>query len=237
MTDDHWSKAAPHGATPGTPRLQKFKKNEIIRAIQAVGLDPREFDLAEDESEAWIKHKLSGALFTIGGGPAKYVGHHQWGDWPAWPYEACSWEAVMRSASSWLDELKRDLETPDLWAELQSESALLVAESNEDADNTPFSSSEREDIAARLHAFAEEAEQVYALSEVQMSYLNARLDYLVAAADRLGRIDWRNALLGAIIAFLLTAAIPPDSARDIFYMLLRAIIHLWGLGFPDLPRG
>ena len=220
---------------PRTPRLQKHMTNEIVEAVRAVGLDPspREFNIAENESEAWIKHKQSGALFTIGGGPAKYVGQHQYGDWPAWPYEAYGWQAVMRYVSRWLGDVKRDLDTPDLWAELQSEAELLGATYNEDTDNTPFTSQEKTEIAERLHEFAEYAEHTYSLSEAQKSDLNAKLDYLVEATDRVGRVDWRNAVVGAIFAFVLTAALPPESARDLLHMLLRVISHLHG--FPELP--
>jgi hypothetical protein len=66
-----------------------------------------------------------------------------------------------------------------------------------------------------------------------MQVLNAKLDYLVGAAGRLGRIDWRNVFAGAILGFILSAALPPESARQIILELLRAIGHLFG--HPALP--
>jgi hypothetical protein len=56
----------------------------------------------------------------------------------------------------------------------------------------------------------------------------------VKAAGRLGRIDWRNALVGAILGLVFTVALPPESARDIIFGLFRAIGQL---GLPELPGG
>jgi hypothetical protein len=66
-----------------------------------------------------------------------------------------------------------------------------------------------------------------------MQVLNAKLDYLVGAAGRLGRIDWRNVFAGAILGFILSAALPPESAHHLFFEFLQAIGHLFG--YPALP--
>jgi hypothetical protein len=211
--------------------LRRIKKNEIIEAIQTAGLDPREFDLGEDENEAWIKHKPSNASFTISGDPSKYVGQYVSGDSQPWPYEKYSWYGVMTSFSFWLYDVKRDLETPDLWAEFQNEAELLGAAN--DTENTPFTSQEKKEIIKQLSEFAEYAQHTYSLSAMQMNSLNAKLDYLVDATDRLGRIDWRNILIGSIFSYVFTAAIPPESARNMFSMLLQGISQIYG--FPALP--
>jgi hypothetical protein len=218
-----------------TSRLQKWQRNSIFEAIEAVGLDPREFDLAGKRAEVRIKHKRSESYFIIGGNPGHYVGNYVVGDASAWPYKVYSWQAMIGRLSSWLEEVKRDLETPDLWAELQREAELLGAGSDEIAENTPFTPDEQKEIAGRLQERAEYVRRTYSLSEPQMRLLNAKLDYLVSAAGRLGRIDWRNAFAGAILSFILGATLPPESLRHIFWTLLRAVGHLYGL--PELPSG
>jgi hypothetical protein len=152
------------------------------------------------------------------------------------PYETYSWEALISRFGRWLAEVKLDLATPDLWADIQREVELLGGASNEVNENTPFTPEERKEIAGRLGELAENLRRTYSLSEPEMLILNAKIDYLVGAAGRLGRIDWRNAFAGAILGFILTAAFPPESARSIFMTcltLLRAIGHFYGL--PELP--
>src|ERR1019366_560235 len=218
----------------GSPALwPKWKKNEIFKKIQAVGLDPKQFDL-EDDDEFRIKHKWSESRFIVGGDPGHYVGSSVVGDAPAWPVDKYSWDALISRISSWLEDVKRDLETPDLWAELQREAELLGA--NDDVtENTPFTFDEQKEIAGRLQELAEHARRTNALSGEQMRILDGKLDYLVNAAGRLGRIDWRNAFVGAILGYIVTAALPPD-ARDIVLGLFRATIgHFYGLS--ELPGG
>lgn len=206
-----------------TPRLQKYQRNDIVKAMQIIGLDPREFDMHDDGTEARITHRWSEAYFIISGGPREYVGHSQSGDWPAFPYKEYGWTPVEVRVKSWLDDVKRDIETPDLWAELQGEAKLLGAASDEATENTPFTSQEKKEIVGQLNEFAEYAQHTYSLSTTQMSDLNAKLDYLAKATDRLGRIDWRNIFIGSIFSFVIAAALSPESARDMFFILMRGI--------------
>jgi hypothetical protein len=161
-----------------------------------------------------------------------YVGRSVVGDALDWGFEAYSWQSLIQRICRWLGDVKRDLETPDLWAELQREAELLGANFNDITENTPFTPDEQKEIAGRLRGWAADARRTHSLSEAQTRVLNAKLDYLVNAAGRLGRIDWRNAFVGVILGYVLAAALPPDSARD---MLFRAIGAIFGL--PELPSG
>jgi hypothetical protein len=213
------------------PLLPKWKKNQIFEAIQNTGLDPKEFDLKDADAEVRIKHKWSGSYFIIGGDPGHYVGRYVIGDGSDWRYEVHSWESVMPRVSSWLQEVKRDLETPDLWAELQRDAELLRDTSNEATENIPFTPEEQRQIAERLKELAENARLRHALSAEQMGGLNVKINYLIDAASRLGRTDWRGVFVGVIVSYILTVGIPPESARSIFLTsmtLLQAIGHLLG---------
>jgi hypothetical protein len=214
-------------------RLQKWQKNEIFETIQAVGLNPRAFDLEDGEAEVRIKHKWSESYFAIGGGPGHYLVRCVVGDGPIWPFEAYNWQPMIPRIKRWLEEAKHDLEMPDLWAELQREAGLLGAKSDEVIENTPFTPDEQKEIARRLKELAQRARRTHSLSEAQMGVLNAKLDYLANAAGRLGRIDWRNVFVGVIITFILAATLPPESVHDILLGLFRAIGHFYGL--PELP--
>jgi hypothetical protein len=212
--------------------LQKFQRNYIFKAIQEVGLDPGQFDLAYSESEVRIKHRLSESYYFIGGRPGDYAVKSLVGDGGERPHQFYSWEPLISHISLWLQVLKKDLNTPDLWAELQREAVLLGAGSDELTENTPFTLDEQKEIAGRCQELATYARHTYSLSPTQMQVLDAKLDYLVKASGRLGRIDWRNAFVGAMLGFILAAALPPESARDILLTLLRAIGGL----YPELPN-
>jgi hypothetical protein len=220
---------------PHKARLKKHKRNQIFEALQTAGLDLREFEIVEDEDKARIGHRYSDASFSIGGDPGHYVGQSVVGDGNPWPYEVYSWDPVMERVDRWAREVKRDLETPDLWAELQDEVELLQASYAESAANTPFTAQEKKQIAERLHDFVAHAEQAYSLSETQIAELNAKVDYLVSSSDRLGRIDWRTVLIGAVAGYVLAAILPPEVTHGMLVGVLRDFGHLYGR--PELPHG
>lgn len=215
--------------------MRKWQTNLIVEAIQAIELDPRQFELGNDDGDSpfRIKHKWSLSCFTIRSEGAYSVASYVVGDGPEWPLGALGWQTIIARISSWLDDVKRDLETPDLWADLQREAKLLGAMPWDVTENTPFTSDEQNEIATQLQAWAEQAQRTYSLTAAQMQAVDAKLNYLVNAARRLDRKDWLNACVGAILGYILIASLPPEAARGMFLGLLRAVGRLYGM--PDLP--
>jgi len=210
------------------PPVQKWKKNQMFEAIQGVGLDPRDFEFEDSNAEVRLKHKWSTSYFIIGGDAGHYVGRAVVGDASDWPYELYYWETLMSRISTWLNEVKLDLATPDLWAELRGEAELLAGASGGANGNAPFTLEEQKDIERRLREVEAHVRRTSTLPETEMEILKAKIDYLVDAAGRLGRIDWRNVFVGAIVGYILTAALPPESARPLFMTfmtLLRSVGH------------
>jgi hypothetical protein len=213
------------------PLLQKWYRNDIIEATQAAGLDPRQFDLSDSGTEARWKHRWSASCFIIGGRAGHYVGQYVVGDSPAaWPYEVYSWDAVKERVTLWLRHVKLDLDTPDLWAELQHEAELLGGSSNKEIENTLFTPDEQKEIARRLNQLAKDVSHALSLSGAQIQALDEKIDYLVKASSRLGRKDWLNNFIGVTLPFVLAATLAPEAARALFLTLLQAI----GLFYPEL---
>jgi hypothetical protein len=172
---------------PPSPLLQKSQKNQIFKAIQSAGLDPREFSLEELGLEVTkIKHKWSKSYFLfaheiVGG---LYVGHAIIGDGPEGPYQSArSWKTLMGRFSRWLRDLKRDLDTPDLWTELQAEAELLGGTPYQANANTPFTPEEQKEIERRLREVEVDVRRTRSLSAEQMRVLDEKIDYLVMLWD------------------------------------------------------
>jgi hypothetical protein len=160
---------------PPPPLLQKWHTNNIFEAIKEVGLDPREFDLKDSGAEVRIKHKWSESYLISRRESGYYVGQSVVGDGHVWPYGPYGWQSLMQRVSLWLGEVKRDLETPDLWAELQREAKLLGAGSNAVTENTPFTPGEQKEIAGRLKELAKYVRKTHSLSPAQMQALDEKL--------------------------------------------------------------
>jgi hypothetical protein len=213
------------------PVLQKWQKNELLETLKERGLDAAEFTLKDSKDEVRIKHKRSASRFIVRNKGGGYVGSRVAGELPETSYDAASWQGLVTSFSAWSSLVKFDLDTPDLWAELQHDTKLLTAASNKLIDNRPFAPNEQKEIAERLEKVMKSVCNAHSLSKTQIEGLEAGVDYLVDASVRLGRKDWLNAFIGAIFGYVLTATLPPESARTILTTFLRGV----GLLYPELP--
>jgi hypothetical protein len=219
-------------------KLAKEQTNELIEAIKAVDLDPRDFSYPEGEEEYRIEHKSSGSYFALDTKSAHYgVDYLIVGEVVDIKYTAYTWYKAMESFKLWIARVKRDIETPDLWAELQREPKLLGAGPEQRIENTPFTPDEQRAIVAILHQRSDYVKQTYPLSETQMLELNTQIAELTEAVHRLGRRDWRGLLIATLIEFAFYVAPEPAAARDMVFTFLNATGHFFGTHFPDLPIG
>ena len=213
--------------------LKRWQRNAVFQAIKAAGLSPGEFDWEHSEDESILRHRPSGGALAFEGVAGNYATRYSAGDAPVEKRTGLSQFRMMQQVDIWLGALKLDIDTPDLWAQLQSESRLLGAVSDEAVENTPLSPSEQEEIAEQLRELTAYVRRVYSLSDLQMRLLEERLDYVAAATSRVGRKDWLLIATGMMLSYVLEAALPPDAARDVLGTLLTSIGHILG----QVPRG
>jgi len=159
------------------------------------------------------------------------------GDGPVEERTGLSQYRLMQQVELWLAEVKRDIHTPDLWAQLERAAELLGAISDEAIGNTPFAPAEQDKIAGQLRELRDYVSRIYSLSELQTRLLEENLDYLADASGRVGRKDWLLMVAGVILGYVLIAALPPEAARDILGTLLTSIGHILGRGPLGLPGG
>lgn len=106
----------------------------------------------------------------------------------------------------------------------------MASLSRDDADdNSPFTTPERELIAQQLRDLKEQIEQRFGLQGGQLAQLEQRIEYLIDATTRLGRFDWKQALLSQLLSLIVLALLPPEA--------LAAIVQYLTGGFIDLVRG
>jgi hypothetical protein len=222
-------------------QLDKFQRNDIFVAIADTGMRPEDFELFETPThETCLRHPSSGSelrlvrelllqagnrlievRWRIEDGPQK---HRNFGD-------------IQSAVKGWLNELKRSLETPDLWATLREQNDLAGPAVTDGYDNTPFTASEQAEIAKQLDEIKLYVQKTYDLTDEQTRTLEGRLKYLEQAANRMGRIDWRNAAAGVLLSTLVSAMLPSDAARDVVTMLFRFVGHMYGHPLPELSAG
>jgi hypothetical protein len=106
------------------------------------------------------------------------------------------------------------------------------------SDNEPFSMDEQEEVQARLDEILLYLRKTPEVTAEQLAALQESVEYLKEAVGRLGRIDWRNALIGALVSAMIQAALPTPVVRVVIAMIRRTMGHLLGgEGTPELPGG
>jgi len=205
--------------------------------VQDAGLSPDEFDWASSADESRLRNRPSGAYFVFGGVAGDYFSRYQAGDGPVEERTRLSQYRLMQQVGVWLSAVKLDIDTPDLWAQLQDRAELISAVAGEAIGNTPLTPVEQEEIARQLRELRVYVSRTYSLSALQTQLLEAKLDYLAAAASRVGRKDWILMAAGLILSYVLGAALPSDAARHILGTLLTNIGYALGEGPTGLAGG
>jgi hypothetical protein len=209
--------------------VNKFERNTTFVAVREAGFDPTEFELHTRGPETELLHSPSHSRLAIGlNDYAK-----RWVDAvvarrPAACMGMSEWNAAL---DSWLAELK-DLDTPDLWESLADPPQLLDLSSG--TDNSRFSAWEQAEITRQFAALITETED--SLPHEDKLRLEERIAYLEEAAMRVGRLDWRTLVVGALLGDVVTGLLPPDATRVVLLGLFRALAHLLGHQLPELPQ-
>ncbi len=219
----------------------------MFETVLQAGFDPTDFKLRvidddEDEETALgeqtsLAHPASGSQFVV----LDRIGDHQVfvrssvGDGS--PTTAI-YEDWRQPLESWLGEIRKELEAPDLWSLAGQRQDVFADPSRENVENSPFDERELAEIVSQLAEVEEYARASARLGEGEMRILQIRLNYFAdAAARRVGRFDWRNLVMGALLGDIISGALPPESTRSVLTTLLRSVGHILGHPLPELPTG
>lgn len=123
-------------------RLTKWQSNAIFEAVKAGGLDARECTFDYDDAGARITHVPSDLYFLLEGDPGHYMTTAFVGEEPdpPWSSDAFTWPTVEGRVETWSLKVKNDIDTPDLWAEIERAREILTGARYEDVENTQFTS-------------------------------------------------------------------------------------------------
>ena len=207
--------------------LLKTQANDVLNAVRKNGLDPEDFTW-ELETTATLRHTTSRYFFTF---HLVDYGQHQAEYCPGedTAYEdrrGGDWDGQLSLVETWLTNLKREIQAPDLWS-LLSEQTALVEAASADSPNTPFSAGEIEKIADGLRELQAYIENTHHLDEQKHAFLESRLGYLLDAAHRQGRQDWLHSAIGVLFTVVMGLSMAPAQAKEIFRFIgnvLEAIL-------------
>jgi hypothetical protein len=208
------------------PRFDKFERNAVFGAIKKAGLDPGEFNLRAGGPREFTLTHASVAEFKVESLRLGIVrSSARWGEGHERERVSVSWKLGL---SAWLRRVKRELETPDFWKLFETEQQLLDAPAVDASDNTPFTPDEQVEIREQLDEVRAYALNSGDFTDDELERLNSKLDVLVESARHSRRADWREQVLGALLAAVAGNALPPEATLHVLQMVVQGIGHLFG---------
>lgn len=215
--------------------LKRSEKNELLKLVAGSPLRSDDFRLAQDDHSTVVNHPASESSFSISKdwavslstiskiGNAQNVDLHD------------TWSSVKLTFGRWLDDVKAELETPDLWEELRRGSELISESARSDLANTPFTVPEQEQISAQLKEIRTQVAELCSLTEEQSARMEERFDQAEDASRRLGRKDCILLFGGAMLSLVVSAVVPPEVLQHALTMTAQRLGHLFVGGPPQLP--
>jgi len=226
-----------------TSLLLTSQKNEVFIAIEQAGLDPSEFDWrvskstqTADLSVAKLVHRQTGYFFEFDLKDGRHFAIYSPGrDTRQTRVRPGAWQYQFDEVLEWVSCLKRETETPDLWAAVAQEKQLVEAASASDVDDSPFTPGEQDRIHAKLKEIQEYLFATKELTEGQADYARRRFEYLEGAVSRLGRRDWLHTTIGVLTTIIVGVALSSDEARELLRFVGSALGEFFG-GHLALPQ-
>jgi len=228
--------------------LDEARREEVFEAIQQAGLERSAFrwETNSKTQTTFLVHLHSPARFqfppTVSGIRRARLEAHPRGPYRGVQevpngvksyYREQDWNGIVREVRRWLGLL---VEQRGLWDQLVS--GGNAPEGDSGTSNARFTPAELAEIARQLGGIAASAQTQYGLSNAEREVLEGTLRYLEEASGSVGRLDWRNLLMGVFLTLMAEALLPPDAMRGILRDLVHGLGHLYAQRMlPELPSG
>lgn len=217
--------------------LLKSQKNQLLEAIKSVDLDPFNFVWSNDES---IHDDIVIPVLKYGDGSfyfkfdtdgidEHYAIYTPGSDLVEEESSTRTWVEQLSCFKQWLQNLKREIEEPDLWAELQKYKIQGESGSFTDLANEPFTAYEAEQINIALIEVRSYLNKFVKGDAQKENFVEEKINYLIDAAKRQGRRDWLHTSIGVIVTITTALVLAPEEANNIWNVLKTALGSIFQL--------
>lgn len=219
--------------------LLTTQRNSILALISKLELNPLDFDFLEVESNmvrgcvvTKMVHVKTGYYFTFDFSPKRnderYIEYFPTTDGTKKTGYESQWPYLMTEVYDWLDTIKTEITTEDLWEYFLTGRKLFENESSYKLTNELFKHQEQEYISAELCKIKKQIIENYKLTGEAKRLTEERFDYLDESLKRLGHKDWIYTAIG--VSFTIAMSLPPETAKTIWTILLNFISRFLGGG-------
>ena len=218
--------------------LPKSKRDEVYKLIQKHGLDPNQFhwksafgtsQVSHNHIVVALLHPATGSYFIFDGtsdphyaqqeanlrvgiGPFISVYSPGMGE-PVEIRAVMTYYEQLQHCDRWLQEVKKEYDTPDFWDSLKREKTLPDAAPVQ--DDSEFTPEEKNQLSQALREIQRYLLTIAGIQEEQQQEVKKRFDYLESAIERLNRKDWVHTAIGVLFT-IATWILDANTAREWF---------------------
>jgi len=210
--------------------LLKTQKNEVFMILRERGFEPANFSWVADYLQ--VSDTLVSRLNYLDG--KYYFQFEAYGETGRCVFSpgqemavqggpAPFWMGQKNSVKFWSDYLKREIDAPDLWAEMEKYKTSVSIALPKQLLNEPIPANEAENISEKLSSLADKIEKQFELTNEQNQFVRNKLNYLADAAKRQRSIDWVHTSIGVYVTIAMGLALAPEQAKEL-WKLIKSIV-------------
>ena len=220
---------------PQWTRLLNKQKNDVFERVKQGGLDPLGFEWVDRKNA----HNVQYSVLRLRSEPSfyfdfDYTDHFRphcspWHDRREVRLSTASWIEVLNYVNAWIQSLKNELNTPDPWNALSDYTEISGVRVAPNSVNTQFTVPEAEKVAHAIEDIRKLLLNHVGSATAQAAAVNDQLNSLLESSKKMGRKDWFNLAIGALITLAMNIALPPEITKQAFEILkasLTGIVHL-----------
>jgi len=141
------------------------------------------------------------------------------------------WVHLTNHIKDWLSNLQREIEAPNLWAEMEKYRISVSLDLPEQTRNESIPTYEAEEIANKLNMLADKIDELYELKKDQSKFVRSKLHYLAEAAKRQKSMDFFYTSIGVFGTIAMGLALEPNKTKELWQLmksLVGPFLHLIG---------
>ena len=215
--------------------LLNIQRRNVFEALKSAGNDPLDFEWATRRGQAFsgrqgnqisaLRSKIRPEfefIFDFQEGAYRPT-CSPWVGARSQAFGRAPWESCLTYVHTWAQLVWAELNTPDPWQSLPAIAQTADIAVAADAANTEFSVREAEQVTRGLNDIRSVLLEAVGQSNEKIELINREITRLEGSSKKMGRKDWLNQAIGALLMITWSIAAPPEVTKQVFQILKQSV--------------
>ena len=148
--------------------------------------------------------------------------------------EFAGFETVANGFDEWLNEhiLKfiEDQNDIDLWSQIENNSNELDMNHIDFDNKNKFLDDEKKQIRLAINELKLLIYKNFETNESEQKVVDARLEYLIDATERLNKYDWKSLIISTLISISIALSLDTEKGKILFELFRKVFLNIQNIG-------